>query len=240
MELNTIYNQDCLQGLKQLPDNCVDLVVTDPPYVLSLQGAGIYKRKLKYHHDLEDITDGFRPEILDELVRVMKRINCYFFCSQAQILPLLKYFHEDKGCYYTLLTWHKDNPVPACGNSYLNDTEYILFFREKGVPIYGTYDTKHRYYVTHINSKDKTLYGHPTCKPVDILQNFIVNSSLENDIVLDPFMGSGSTAIAAINTQRQYLGYEINPEYYDTAIRRIKGLTRRNENELTLFDLNEL
>lgn len=119
------------------------------------------------------------------------------------------------------MTWHKTNPVPACGNKYLTDTEFILFFREKGVRLYGNFYTKKTYYVTPINIADKRKYKHPTIKPLDILDNFIVNSSLENDVVFDPFMGSGSTGVSAVKNNRSFIGIEIEKPYFDIAKQRI-------------------
>ena len=114
------------------------------------------------------------------------------------------------------------NPVPACGNKYLTDTEFILFFREKGVKIYGTFNTKFTYYVTPLNQTDKKKYGHPTIKPINIVNNLIVNSSLENGIVFDPFLGSGTTAVAAIECVCNFIGYELNPDYYEICNKRIE------------------
>jgi DNA modification methylase len=223
MELNKIYNMDCLKGMREMPDNCVDLVVTDPPYVIETSGAGIYKQTDKqYVKELNDMKNGFSTEVLDELCRIMKKINIYFFCSQKQIIPLLDYFVKGKKCNWNLLTWHKVNPVPACGNKYLTDTEFILFFREKGVKIYGTFNTKFTYYVTPLNRTDKKKYGHPTIKPINIVNNLIVNSSLENGIVFDPFLGSGTTAVAAIECGRNFIGYELNPDYYEICNKRIE------------------
>ena len=136
-------------------------------------------------------------------------------------MPLLDYFVKEKKCNWNLLCWRKTNPVPACGNKYLTDTEYILFFREKGVKVYGEFDTKFTYYVTPSNQKDKKKYGHPTIKPIEILQNLIVNSSLENGSVLDCFMGSGSTGVACINTNRNFIGIELDKGYFDIAEKRI-------------------
>ena len=130
-----------------------------------------------------------------------------------------------------LLTWHKTNPVPTCNNKYLSDTEYILFFRENGVKIYGTYETKRKYYITTTNKEDKKKYNHPTIKPLNIIENFIINSSQENDIVLDCFMGSGTTGVACKNLNRNFIGIEINEEYYNIAKDRIEGI---NE-QITLF-----
>ena len=176
---------DCLELMKNIPDGSVDLVLTDPPYIIETVGAGIYKQADKqYVKELDGIKDGFDEKVLDEICRVMKKINVYFFCSQKQIIPLIDYFVKKKNCNWNILSWHKSNPVPACGNKYLTDTEFVLFFREKGVKIYGEYETKFTYYVTPLNQKDKRQYEHPTIKPVKILQNLIVNSTLENDVVL--------------------------------------------------------
>ena len=120
-----------------------------------------------------------------------------------------------------MLTWHKTNPVPACGNKYLTDTEYILFFREKGVKIYGEFKTKFTYYITPLNQSDKKKYGHPTIKPINIVTNLIVNSSLENGIVFDPFMGSGTTGLAALELNRKFIGIELNEEYFELSKQRI-------------------
>lgn len=214
-----IHNDDCLTMLKGIESKSVDLVVTDPPYKVDTKGAGAYGSVTQFKQ-IECMNNGIKDEVLDELCRVMKKINIYLFCSKKQLVPLINYF-TDKKCNWNLLTWHKTNPIPTCNNKYLPDTEYVLFFREKGVKIQGTYDTKKTYFITPINAKDKNFYQHPTCKPVDILKNFIVNSSNENDVVLDPFMGSGSTGVACIDTHRNFIGIEINAKYYETAKTRL-------------------
>ena len=87
VEIDKIYNEDCLEGMKRIPDKSIDLIVTDPPYLLETNGGGIYNQADKqYVKELEDIRDGFRTEILDEMCRVMKQINIYLFCSQKQIM----------------------------------------------------------------------------------------------------------------------------------------------------------
>ena len=221
MQVN-LYNGDCLEVMKQMPDKSVDLVVTDPPYVIETNGAGLYKQEDKqYVKELVGIKDGFSEEILDELCRVMKKINIYLFCSQKQIMPLLDYFVTRKGCNWNLLSWHKSNPIPACGNKYLTDTEFILFFREKGVKVYGSFDTKKTYYITPLNQKDKKKYGHPTCKPEHIIANLITNSSKEGDVVLDCFMGSGTTGAVGVGINRNFIGIELDEQYFTIATDRI-------------------
>jgi DNA modification methylase len=221
-----VHNEDCLDYLKTLADNSIDLIITDPPYEIHTSGGGMYKAKDKrYIKELNGLKNGFAPEVLDELVRIMKKINIYIFCSQKQILPLLKYFVEEKKCNYNILTWHKSNPIPACGNKYITDTEYILFFRERGVKIYGSASTKLTYFITPLNTKDKKLYNHPTCKPVSILENLVVNSSCEGDTILDPFMGSGSTGVACVKHGRKFIGIEKIAEYCEVAKERLANAT---------------
>lgn len=216
---------DCLELMKNIPDKTIDLVVTDPPYKIETQGAGIYKQADKqYVKELNGMKDGFDEKVLDELCRVMKKINIYFFCSQKQIIPLLDYFVKKKKCNWNLLCWHKTNPVPACGNKYLTDTEFILFFREKGVKIYGEFNTKFTYYITPLNQKDKKRFKHPTIKPIELVRNLVINSSKEGDTVLDCFMGSGTTGVACMNTKRNFIGIEIDEQYIEIAEKRIKEL----------------
>lgn len=220
-----IFNNDCMEVLKKLPEKSVDLVVTDPPYIVKTEGGGGgafgYKNR-KWHAEIEYMTNGFSNDILDELCRVMKKINIYIFCSQYQLQQLINYF-EEKKCNWNLLSWYKDNPVPACNNKYLPDTEYIFFARETGVRLEGTYHTKRKYYITHLNTKDKHKYKHPTVKPVSIINNFIINSSQEGDVVLDPFMGSGSTGEAALRLDRDFIGIELNEEYFSIAHERLNN-----------------
>lgn len=192
------------------------------------------------NNNIKFISKGITNEILDELVRVMKKINIYIWCNKNQLRQLLDYF-DDLGCNIDLLTWHKTNPIPTCNSTYLSDTEYCVFAREGGVKLYGTVETKKKFYVTQTNVKDKKLYLHPTIKPEEIIDNLIINSSLENDIVFDCFLGSGTTCVCAKKLNRRYLGFELNKTFYDIAKDRLNGITtidRKNkENGIQdLFD----
>lgn len=109
-------------------------------------------------------------------------------------------------------------------NTYANDTEYCIFARESGVQLYGDYETKRKYYISNINTRDKNKFKHPTIKPLNIIKNFIINSSNENDIVLDCFSGSGTTCVAAKELGRQFIGIEVNPEYHKISLDRLNGI----------------
>lgn len=224
---------DCLELLKSIPDRSVDLIITDPPYEIVAGGAGgaFGADKRQYHKEYSVLDaaeqqksgikcSGFDLAVLDEFLRIMKRINIYIWCSKLQVRKLLDYF-EDHGCVTDILTWHKTNPTPTCNNTYLSDTEYLIFAREKGVKLYGSYATKKKYYVTPTNKADKAKYSHPTIKPLEIIQNLVINSSMEGDIVCDPFMGSGTTGVACVNTGRRFIGMELDKNYFDISVMRI-------------------
>lgn len=224
MDRDIIICGDALQTLKTIPDNCIDLVVTDIPYKIKVShsaGAFGVKKKMHYKNELEILSEGISDDVLIELCRVMKKINIYIFCSKAQIPQMLDFFLSKK-CNWQIITWHKTNAIPACGNSYMPDTEYCLFFREKGVFVGGSPKTKATYYITPTNKGDKLKYKHPTIKPLHIIKNFIINSSAEGDIVLDPYIGSGTTAVAAKELKRHYIGIEKEEKYCKVANERLK------------------
>lgn len=238
MKYDYIKQGDCLELLKEIPDKSIDLIVTDPPYEFADGGGGgaFGAKKRNYHKEYtslyqetgstEDterirfISKGFDISLLDEFCRVLKKVNIYIWCSKAQLGKIINYF-EQRNCAIDVLTWHKTNPTPMCNNTYLSDTEYCIFAREKGVKVYGSYETKKKFYVSPANVADKKLYKHPTIKPLDIIKNLIINSSQERDIILDPFLGSGTTAVASILLNRHFIGYELDETYYNVAESRI-------------------
>lgn len=228
IELDRIYNEDCLEGMRHIPDNTVDLVIADPPYDFkSVRGGGAFGSKSedgskgrRYHAELSPMSSGFQIDVLDEMCRVCRIPNMYVFCSKEQ-LPMLLQYAKARRLNFDLLTWHKTNPVPTCCNKYLSDTEYIVFLRGKGARVFGTYDTKRKWWVQAVNADDKRQYHHPTVKPLNIIRQLIVNSSSWGGVILDPFIGSGTTAVAAILESRHYIGFEIDKNYYDIAQQRI-------------------
>lgn len=227
-EIDNIYNEDCYKAIKDIPDKSVDLIVTDPPYewqrggeMTGLFRKGVSSRKFMYQIENSKIDKGIDWNILDEFVRVLKKINIYIWCNKDQLYKYMEYFVGKKQCYFEIIIWNKTNITPLCGNKYLTDKEYCLFFREKGVPILGSYDTKKTVYISSANRDDKDKFEHPTIKPMQIIKNLIINSSNENDIVLDCFAGSGTTLVAAKDLGRHYIGFEIDKKWYDIAKNRL-------------------
>lgn len=234
-----LFNADCLEVLKQLEDNSIDLVVTDPPYSISdISGGGSInnvKHMVNSIKELEtaNIHKGYDIESVGkELVRVMKNINLYVWCNKLQIPDYFNFYVNKLKCKFDILCWHKTNALPAYKNKYLSDTEYCLYFRKKGFCDPSLTDDRYEnaktFYIAPLNHKDKKLYDHPTIKPLDFTEKIIKNSSKENDTVLDCFMGSGTTGVACKKLNRHFVRIELNKQYFDTAKKRIENQLETN------------
>ena len=181
---NEIILGDAYKLIKDVPDKSVDLIVTDPPYLIEgwHTGTGMLKeRNMSYTKELmeqeETILKGIDKSILDEFVRVMKKINCYIWCNKEQIYDYLTYFVKERNCNFEIIIWAKSNPAPFLNGHYLKDKEYCLYFWEQGVKLKPEYDKGRTFYYTAINQEDKKNFGHPTIKPKEIIKNLILNSS---------------------------------------------------------------
>ena len=229
LEINKIHLGDSYNLIKEIPDKSVDLIVTDPPYLIENTNGGkcndLGKSIQKMNTQLAEgiLTESVKEEMLDEMVRVMKNINCYIWCNHKQIPMYLDYFIKKHDCKFDILIWNKTNATPLFNNKYLTDKEYCLYFRKGGYCNPKNYQDGKTVFYLPINIKDKKKWNHPTIKPLSIIRTLIRNSSKENDLVLDCFLGSGTTAVASKIEDRNYIGIEMNNEFYNTAIKRLSG-----------------
>lgn len=219
MELNKIYNTDCLEFMRSMPDSCVDLVVTDPPYEIHTKGGGLGRRPVYENGALGKISQGFDAEAtLEQIARICKKINIFIFCSTKQKPRIMNWGYE-RGCNIAELAWYKPNAAPFTNNTFKSDLENIIYIREKGVKIKGISRL-----FTHNCGKSK--YGHPTEKPLEIIEKLILTASNEGDLVFDPFMGSGTTAAACKELNRNFIGCEIESKYCEIAEKRLRKTIR--------------
>lgn len=195
----------------------------------------IAKNVKKANIEIISIEDGIGFEIFNDMVRVMKKINIFIWCSKLQIPDILKYFVDEKKCYFEILTWNKTNPTPTTNNSWLPDIEYCLYFREKNVLLNNGYDLKSKWYISSINKKDKEKFKHPTIKPLNLVERHLKHTTQENDIVLDCFCGSGTTCVACKNTNRRYIGIELNSKWHKVAVDRLNNIQANGQQ--TLFTM---
>lgn len=243
IELNKIYNEDCLEGMKRIPDKSVDLIVTDPPYEHVKGGmkskkynVGTWKAESYMNEKMSDFKKEDIFNFLNISIKKMKKVNMYIFCSKLQLAHYFDYINQNKKLKYDLLVWDKssvDNKYSMKSSKFFTqDIEYIIRIYESGVSlnkIWNEEGTKSdsKYYMKR--QKFQQPKGkHNTMKPIKLIERFIKLSSNENDVVLDMFMGSGTTAIACINTNRNYIGFEMDKEFYNISQERIKEHMKDN------------
>jgi len=224
LELNKIYCMDCLEGLKKLPDNSINLVVIDPPYGMNYQSSW---RKQKYNKiKNDDNIEWFKP-ILNELFRVLKNnSHCYIFCNDYAVSYFRDYAKEIGFNVKRTLVWVKNNHTSGdLEGDYGNKTEFIIYLQKGRKCLNGKRDTNVLYF------EREECKGHPTIKSLKLINYLLNKSSIKNDIILDCFMGSGTTAIACKELDRQFIGFEISEEYCKIAEQRLKKVNNRKIKE---------
>ena len=226
-----LYQGDCLEVMKNIPDKSVDLILTDPPYktitggdsngVNSERPKGMLSgnRKLFKHQTIK--ISSWMPEIY----RVLKEgSHCYIFTNSLNLQEMLNEATRVGFKLHNLLVWEKNNCTPS--QYYMKNCEYVLFLRKgkaRWINNIGDSKTVHKF---------NNIIGnklHPTEKPVDLLEYYLLNSSNLNDIVFDPFMGSGSTGVACVNNNRNFIGIELDPTYFQIAKDRIEQAQLQKE-----------
>lgn len=218
---NLIINGNCYDLLEKLDVGIVDLIVTDPPYVLNSAGITTSFKSPKIYNSekFKEICNGYDIDLFLKLCsRVCKKMNCLVFCSNAQIAPIMQWAVSNDH-YATLLVWHKSNAIPFCKNSWKPDLEFIVHIREPGSFFNGDSRNSSKLYSSPTNP---SRYGHPTEKPLNLLSKLIQAASKEGDLILDPFAGSGTSLVAGLKLKRKVLGFEIKEEYCQAAKRRLK------------------
>ena len=222
--LNKVIEGDCLEVLKGFPDKSFDLLLTDPPYAIELNGGGSIKKKIDYRRG-SLLGIGSNPSFtlipFLEVVRPkLKRFHAYIWMSKDTLPETLNWILKNK-FMWNILVWSKTNPVPAYNNTYLSDIEYCVFIRVKG-GCHWTKDLGYETYKKVMVDSVQSIPGHPTPKPMWMMEKLIKVSSKPGDIILEPYTGSGTTCIAAKNLGRNFVGIEINPEYVELARARLR------------------
>ena len=219
-----LYNGNALDLLSQLESESVDLCVTDPPYRTISGGKNDFKDKKrpsgilsKNDGKIFEHNDIDHKEWMSQVYRVLKP-NADFYCMTNLLnLFTFKEIAESVGFkLHNLLVWEKNTLTP--NRWYMKNAEFTLYFykgRAKPINEQGS----------PMIHKFKNITGnklHPTEKPVELMELYVKNSSNLNDLVLDPFMGAGSTGVACLKLARQFLGCELDKNYYNIAKERIE------------------
>lgn len=240
MRLDYIDNIDCLEGLAEVPDDSVDIIVTDPPYFLSMGHAGdrdnARKAQLNSNRAFNDlaICKPFYSKLFQEFARVLKPDGAFYFFTDwrgyAFYFPLLNAELPVRN----LIVWDK---LCGPGSFYSYAHELIVFGTHAGKLLHhgGTNVLR----MAAFCSGAKKTNGekiHPTQKPVELLQKFIEDSTDPGAVVLDTFMGSGTTAVAAMRTGRHFIGFELDEKYHALAMDRVEAEKIQNDHFTDLLD----
>jgi len=221
MDLNRseIYRENCMETMSRLEDESIDLIVTDPPYGMSFVSNHRKKKHGEIHWDNNlDWLDDWSTEAW----RVLKNnTHIYVFCSFHNI-DIFKQAIEKSFNVKNILIWEKNNTsMGDLAGDYAPKYEMILFACKGRRELNGGRDP-------NILRFDRVKSNrHPTEKPEALIKYLIIKSTEPNDLVYDPFLGSGTTAAAAFNSSRNYIGSEIDEDYYNTSVERLFDLERQ-------------
>lgn len=272
LPLNMIFNEDCLVGMKKLPDNSIDLIIADPPYNLSKGGEWKWDNSVKldgmggnWNKAKEDWDDfsfdsyfEFTNAWLKEAKRILKSTGSMWIFGTYHNMGIINVICQKLNIeIINEVIWYKRNAFPNLSGRRLTASHETILWCNKG-------GKKREYYfdyefskngnfssdnlkvpgkqmrtvwdISNNKSREELLYGkHPTQKPIKILERLIKLSSKEGAVMLTPFAGSGSECVAAKINSRNYIGFEIEKEYYDIAIERLENALP-NSNQITFLD----
>ena len=240
--MNKIYNSNCLNVLNEIPSESIDLVVTDCPYRIISGGvttvkkenetSGIFNKRAlgdnwqKEGEVSKNVKNGkmFKhndikfAEWLPDIFRVLKKgTHCYIMVNGRNLAELQNEAERVGFVFQNLLVWDKCNVTP--NKWYMNGVEFILMLSKRPALNIINMGTSNIIKVPNIIGNKK----HPTEKPTSLMKILIENSSLVGQTVLDPFAGAGSTLLAAKELRRNYIGCEIDENYYKIAVERLNG-----------------
>lgn len=236
-----LYNEDCLEVMKSMPDESVDLVCTDPPYKCTSRGnAGgmgghwtheqTLKGKLFENNEIE--PNAYIPEFH----RILKNgTHCYIMCNNLNLVTML---NVAVGCGFKFiksLIWNKCSQI--CSPYYMNCFEYILMFRKGEARTINNCSTPDILSIPVNKMKDGNGGNlHDTEKPVELMKVLVGNSTEKNETVFEPFAGIGSTLLASQFLERKCIACEIDGKYADIIVGRLeKNTNLKNSSQILLF-----
>ncbi len=235
---NQVIHGDCLEEMKKIPDNSVDLIITSPPYNKSFyetrkKNGGkndVWKQRKIVYADFSDKLDPIKYEewqieYIKECLRVLKPTGSLFYNHKAfshkHLLIYPKYVFDFP--LKQIITWDRGSTPQINPCRFYPTTELVFWFSKSAVqPYFNNKGIKHKSEVWRINAKP--MKEHPAPFPEELVENIILSCSKENDLVLDPMAGSGTTLKMAQKNNRKYIGIEISKEYVEIINKRLAGL----------------
>lgn len=234
-----IYNESCLDAMDKIEDGSIDMILTDPPYNLGkfMKERATNLKQMRSNFfgaagwdDLEfDEWKEYMDYFFEKASKKMKEGGTVIvFMSIIKVETIIKLAQKHGFYYKTTGIWHKKNPMPRNMNlHFINSTEAWVYFVYKKHT--GTFNNDgkaiHDFFETSVTPAGERKYGkHPTQKPVGLLSEMINILTNEDDLIYDPFMGSGSTGVAALENNRRFIGSEISSEYCEISRNRMESI----------------
>jgi site-specific DNA-methyltransferase (adenine-specific) len=254
--MNKIFNEDVLTGISKIEDNSIDLILTDPPYCLGKDYGNDSDKKSSADY-LE-----WTYKWIDAVLPKLKNSGSFYIFLSWQYSPEIFVYLKKKLRMVNEVIWDRRVPSMGGSvrkfssvhdniGFFVKDNDYYFDLDSVRIPydeetkkartrsifvgkkwLEMGYNPKDLWSFSRIHAQDPERENHPTQKPIEIIERMVKVSCPQNGIVMDPFMGTGTTAIACITNNRKYVGFEINKDYYKIIIDRIK----RCDNQPTLFN----
>ena len=223
---------DSKQEIKKIPSQSIDLILTDPPYNIAQHSTGNIPLpgRSAMNNDIADWDKiSFEPEEwVNDFMRILKPTGNLFIFTTYNHLGRWYNALDHRFDTTQFMIWHKTNPAPKIFKAgFLNSCEMIFCcWNKKHTWNFISQREMHNFFESPVCMAPERLRSpkHPAQKPVSLLKKIITIASNENDVVFDPFMGVGSTGVAALQLQRQFIGFEISPVYYQAATARLEQI----------------
>ena len=228
--LNKIHNIDCMKGMKAIPDSSIQLLIADPPYGIS-KTLNCKGQKLgstaKIDFDFGDWDTDNGQNFTEWCKEGLKKTSGWaiIFCAKKDIGVYWNHMEKLHFKAIDSIVWQKPDPIPLNGKSKLLNAWESAVIGKRGGAYFGGYCTHNIF--KYQAPKGKTRI-HPTQKPLDLIAKLIELTTRENDIVFDPFIGSGTTAIACKKLNRQFIGFDNNLEYCNMAKKRLTSFKKQD------------
>lgn len=235
LELNKIYNMDCVEGMKMLPDNCIDCVVTSPPYNLGGDFHICNNGKRTTYGGYQSFADNMpeeeyqknQTEVLNELYRITTEGAYVFYVHKERIkknhiISPIEWIKKTDWLISQTIVLDMSATANVDKRRFFPVHEYIYVLCK--YPECKLHNDRKLTSVWKVKKTPRRVSGHPATFDYNIPYECILASTNENDVVLDCYMGTGTTAVASALTGRKYIGFEISKEYCELAERNIESL----------------
>ncbi|MCM1532387.1 MAG: site-specific DNA-methyltransferase [Ruminococcus flavefaciens] len=235
IERNRVYNFDCLCGIREMIEQglLVDCVITDPPY---LTGYKSQRRKNKADKFCKAIQGDDKPQLIIDLLPLLNEVMknntpLYMFCSPDKV----DFFKAEIEKHFTiknLIVWDKGNHTAGDLEAQYGKRYEFIIYANKGRAKFNEDAFRYNdiWYFPRVTGEKQI---HQNQKPTDLISRIISQHTEPGDLILDAFMGSFSTAVAAYNLQRDFVGFETDEEYFNKGLKRLEAV----KNQISIFDL---